>query len=151
MRVRVIGCGNPQAGDDALGILAVRAARERLPEHVDVVEAGVAVRLLDLLDGVDLVVIVDAVRSDDPGIPNGTLVRAEASPSGLPAEIRGSMSSHGVGVADAVGLAAALGPLPPITFLGLEADGMESGRGLSIAVAAALPVLVEAIVAAASG
>jgi hydrogenase maturation protease len=150
MRVRVIGCGNLDAGDDALGILAVRAARERLPGDVDVVEAGVAVRLLDLLDGVDAVVIVDAVRSHRPRRRIGTMVRAEASPRGLPAEIRGTMSSHGVGVADAVGLAGELGPLPRITFLGLEANGMEMGHGLSAGVAATMPALVDAIVAVAS-
>jgi hydrogenase maturation protease len=146
VRRRVIGCGNPEAGDDALGILAVRAARSRLPPEVEVVEAGAAVRLIDLLDDVDAVVIVDAVRSGGERGPVGTLVRAEATSDGLSAKLRGTMSSHGLSVADSVGLAATLGPLPRITFLGLEAGPMEPGIGLSPAVRAALPVLVEAVV-----
>ena len=64
-RVRVIGCGNPEAGDDAVGLLAVRAARASLPSSIDVVEAGLALRVLDLLDGVDAVVVVDAVRAPE--------------------------------------------------------------------------------------
>jgi hydrogenase maturation protease len=150
MRVRVIGCGNPDAGDDALGILAVRAARASLPDDVEVVEAGVAVQLLHLLDGVEDVIIVDAVRSGDRARPPGTLVHAVASPDGLPAELHGSVSSHGVGVAESVALAAALGPLPRITFLGLEADHMDVGRRLSEPVESALPGLVDAVVHAAS-
>ena len=146
VRVRVIGCGNPEAGDDALGLEAVRDLRDRLPEAVDVVEAGASHRVLDLLEGVEAVVIVDAVRGPGSGRPPGSLVRAEADERGLPAELRGSLSSHGLGLAEAVGLAAAVGPLPRVSFLGVEAGDVSAGAGLSPAVAEALPRLVAAIV-----
>lgn len=146
VRVRVIGCGNPEAGDDVLGLLAARAARERLPETVDVVEAGVSLRVLDLLEDVEAVVIVDAVRGRGSGRTPGSLVRAEADERGLPVELRGSLSSHGLGLAEAVGLAAAIGPLPRVSFLGVEAGDLTAGAGLSPAVAEALPRLVDAIV-----
>jgi hydrogenase maturation protease len=146
VRVRVIGCGNPEAGDDATGLLAVRAARARLPSDVQVVEAGVSIRVVDLLEDADAVVIVDAVRAPSGARVAGSLVRAVGDPSGLPAELHGAISSHGIGLAEAVGLAAALGPLPRVVFLGVEADDLTAGRGLSPAVAAALPALVDAIV-----
>ena len=133
VRVRVIGCGNPEAGDDAAGLVAVRAARARLPADVQVVDA-------------DAVVIVDAVRAHSGARVAGTLVRAVGDPDGLPAELHGAISSHGIGLAEAVGLAAALGPLPLVVFLGLEADDLTAGHGLSPAVAEALPALVDAIV-----
>jgi hydrogenase maturation protease len=145
-RVRVIGCGNPEAGDDALGLLAVGLARRRLPPQVEIVEAGVALRVLDLLDDVDAVVIVDAVREPGGGRAPGTLVRTVADRAGLPAELRGSLSSHGIGLAEAVGLAAAMGPLPRVVFLGVEAGELTAGAGLSPAVAATLPRLVDAVV-----
>jgi len=145
-RVRVIGCGNPEAGDDAVGLLAVGLARRRLPPEVEVVDAGLALKVIDLLEDVDAVVIVDAVRAPSGGRPSGTLVRAVGDPDGLPAELRGTLSSHGLGIAEAVGLAAAMNPLPRVVFLGVEATDLTAGHGLSPAVAETLPILVDALV-----
>jgi hydrogenase maturation protease len=145
-RVRVIGCGNPEAGDDAVGLLAVGLARRRLPPEVDVVEAGLALKVLDLLEDVDAVVIADAVRTPSGGRKAGALIHAIGDPDGLPAELRSALSSHGLGLSEAVGLAAAIGPLPRVVFLGVEAGDLTIGHGLSPAVAAALPALVDALV-----
>jgi hydrogenase maturation protease len=147
-RVRVIGCGNPDAGDDAVGLLAVERARpelESLP-GVEVVQAGLALRVVDLLEGVDAVIVVDAVRAPRGGRSPGTLVRVEAGPDGLPADVRSSLSSHGFGVAEAIGLAAALDRAPAVVFLGVEVADVTAGGGLSAPVAAASPHLSHAIV-----
>lgn len=146
-RVRVIGCGNPDAGDDALGLVAVRALRDRVPDGVEVVEVGPATRVLDHLEDVDAVLVVDAVRAPGGGRAAGTLVRAESDADGLPAALRGSLSSHGLGLAETVSLAAALGPVPRVVFHGVEAADVTIGAPLSPAVAAALPALVEAVLA----
>ena len=61
--------------------------------------------MLDLLEGVDAVVLVDAVRAPSGGREPGAMVRAVGDPDGLPAELRGALSSHGLGIAEAVGLA----------------------------------------------
>ena len=150
-RVRVIGCGNPEAGDDAVGLLAVRALRGRVPPEVEVVEAGPAVRVLDLLEGADTVIVVDAVRAPAGGRAHGTVLRAEAGADGLPAELRGSLSSHGLGLAEALGLAAALGRMPRVVFIGVEAADVTVGRPLSPPVASALPTLVDLVVAEVAG
>ncbi len=152
-RVRVIGCGNPDAGDDALGLVAVReahAALEAIP-GVEVVEAGAAVNLVHLLEGVDAAVVVDAVRTPRGDRAPGEFVRAEAGAEGLPAEIRWSLSSHGFGLAEAVGLAAAVGARPRIVFLGLEVEDVTAGHPLSPRVSAALAALVARIVAETRG
>lgn len=147
--VRVIGCGNPGAGDDAVGLLAVREARERLREveGVDVLEAGPALNAVHLLEGARAAVVVDAVRAPRGGRDAGELVRAVAGPDGLLADVGSSLSSHGFGLAEAIGLAAALGVSPGVVFLGVEVHDVSAGRGLSPPVADALPRLVEAIVA----
>ena len=149
-RVRVVGCGNPDAGDDAVGLLAVREARRSLHPSVEVVEAGPALRVLDLLEGVDAVIVVDGVRTPKGVREPGAIIRAQAGPDGLPAELRSSLSSHGLGLSEAVGLAAALGPLPRVVFLGVEISDVEAGHGLSDAVSSALPELVGEVVNAAS-
>ena len=74
-------------------------------------------------------------------------MRAEGDAGGLPAELRGSLSSHGLGLAEAVGLAAALGHAPRVIFHGVEAAGVEMGSPVSDAVTAAMPALLEAILA----
>jgi hydrogenase maturation protease len=150
-RVRIVGCGNPDAGDDAAGLVAVDRVRSLVPPDVDVVTAPTALHVLDLLEGVDSVLLVDAMRTTGGGREPGHVVRVESGPEGLPATLRSSLSSHGLGLAEAVGLAAALGPVPRVVFLGVEVGDVRAGRGLSPAVDAALPVLVAAIVREAGG
>ncbi len=146
--MRVIGLGNPEAGDDAVGLIAARRARPELEgiPGVEVVQVGAGVHVLDLLQGAEAVVVVDAVRSPSGGRPPGTLVRVEAGPDGLPADASSSVSSHGFGVAEAVGLAAALGGTPIVVFIGVEAAEVAAGSPLSGPVEAALPALVQAVV-----
>jgi hydrogenase maturation protease len=144
--VRVIGCGNPDAGDDALGPLAVRAARFRLPDDVEIVEARSGARVIDLLGGVDGVVLVDAVLSSPGSETLGSTIRLDASAGYVPASVRTSLSSHGLGLSEAVMLAASVGPLPRIVILGLEAHNTEVGSGLSPQVTAQLGALVRSIV-----
>jgi hydrogenase maturation protease len=142
----VIGCGNPDAGDDAVGLVATDRVRDRVSGDVEVVTAPTALHVLDLLEGARSVILVDGTRTTGDERPPGTLVRAEAGPEGLPVTLRSTLSSHGVGLAEAVGLAAALSTGPRLVFLGLEVGDVRVGRGLSSAVEGALPRLVDAIV-----
>ncbi|MBI3647809.1 MAG: hydrogenase maturation protease [Actinobacteria bacterium] len=148
--VRVIGCGNLGAGDDAVGLIVARRVRERLGGKADVVEAGTAFRVVDLVRASRAAVVVDAVRTAGGGRRPGAVVRAEPGPDGLLAEIRGSLSSHGLGLAEALGLAAALGPVPKVVFLGVEAGDVTAGHPLSPPVEAAVDELVERVVAEAA-
>jgi hydrogenase maturation protease len=146
--VRVIACGNPDVGDDAAGILAVAAVRSRLESipGVEVVGQASPLEVVHLLEGATAVVVVDAVRTPGGGREPGTPVRAEAGPDGLPAEIRSSLSSHGLGIAEAVGLAAAIGLVPRVVVLGIEAATSEPGGPRSAAVERGLPSLGELVV-----
>lgn len=145
-RVRVIGCGNPDAGDDAAGLEAAEAVRERAPSHVEVVMAGSALGVLDLIeDDVDLAVVIDAVRTTDGSRCAGELVRAELGPEGFPGRLRSSLSSHGFGVAETIGLAAAVHTLPRVVFFGVEAGDVTAGASLTPEVQEAMPALVEAV------
>jgi hydrogenase maturation protease len=147
-RVRVIGCGTPDAGDDAVGIVAAGRVRDRVRADVEVLTAPTALHVLDLIEGADEVILVDAVRTADGGRAPGSLVREVAGPDGLSVALRSSLSSHGLGLGEAVGLASALGGRARVVFLGLEVADVRAGRGLSDAVAEALPALVDAIVEA---
>lgn len=109
LRSIVIGVGNPDRGDDAAGRLVARLLRGTVPEHVTVCEhPGEGTGLLDLLQGYDEAVFVDAcVSRAAPGRLEVFDANSEVLPDGLC-----GASSHGFGLAEAIGLGRALGSLP---------------------------------------
>ncbi|MFO7545918.1 MAG: hydrogenase maturation protease [Trueperaceae bacterium] len=132
----VVGIGNEDRGDDAVGAQVVRTL---LARWGGVVRAGVDVRalrgdalaLLDALQGYDRVVLVDATA------PNGApgTVRCFRSARAL----RGttSPSTHGWSVAEALALGEALGSLPKrVVIVGVEAENFDHGTMSSAAVRA---------------
>lgn len=149
MKIAVIGIGQSLRGDDAVGLEAVRQWREKYPEtanrsdvQVDVSELpGLA--LLDLLDGSEAAILVDAVRCySAPGTIH-TL-----HPEQLSAFTTDAKSAHGWGVAETLQLDRMLNPtreVIPIQMIGVEVDQMQMGIGLSETVEQALPRVCEAI------
>ena len=118
-----------------------RRVREcRLPASARVhLHEGEAIGLLELWQGADTAVVIDAVRS---GAPPGTIHRLDATHAPLPSLVRRS-SSHTIGIGDAIELARALGTLPRrIRVYGIEGHRFEAGGGLSDEVCAALDPLV---------
>jgi hydrogenase maturation protease len=139
----VIGVGNDYRSDDAAGLVVARRLRAR---GIEVLEhEGEPVALLEAFAGRDAVVLVDAVRS---GAAPGTVVRVDASDRPLPATLRGSSSTHAVGVGEAIELARSLGRLPRrIVVFGLEGERFDAGTSLSAPVEAAVDPLVATIAA----
>ena len=131
----VIAVGNVFRGDDGAGPqVAARVRTLDLP-RVTVVDALGDVGLIDLWTGHDHVVLLDAVRS---GAAPGTVIRRDLVAAPLPREWF-HLSSHQLGLADAVELARTMGQLPPrLVFIGIEGEHFESGIGLSPRVTAAL-------------
>ena len=147
MTALVVGIGNPDRGDDAIGpMVAARVAHLCLP-GVDVVAEGEPLALVGLLAGHEDVVVVDAARSR-PG-PPGTVhvIRVGATPV-----LAGSapvLGSHGLGVVAAIELARALGRLPPrLTLIGVEARVVDVGAPMSEEALGCLDDAVRAVVAA---
>lgn len=63
-RVVVIGVGNSLRGDDGVGPAAVEALRGRVPDGtVLAVSDGEPARMLDLWNGADTVVVLEALRA----------------------------------------------------------------------------------------
>ncbi|PIV71627.1 MAG: hydrogenase 2 maturation endopeptidase, partial [Rhodocyclales bacterium CG17_big_fil_post_rev_8_21_14_2_50_68_7] len=66
MRTVVLGIGNTILSDDGLGVHAAEALREayELPESIEVIDGGTAgMELLGPLSGVDLLLVLDAVKA----------------------------------------------------------------------------------------
>ena len=137
----VLGIGNTERGDDAVGREVVRLLRGVLPEHVAVEEQeGEAAALALRLEGVAAAYLVDASLS---GAPPGTIRRFDATAAPLPQHEFG-LSTHGLGLASAVELARALGQLPPRCIVyAVEGASFERGAGLSPTVADAVARLAK--------
>jgi len=137
MMAMVVGVGNRARRDDGVGPQVADRVRETMPE-LDVVEvSGDATRLLDLWAGADVVVVIDAVRT---GAPAGTCHRWRMR-AGVWDEVPppSRVSSHLVGVRDAVELATTLDRLPAsLVVVGVEVTDLGAGPGLSRAVADAV-------------
>ena len=141
VRMRVIGCGSAVRGDDAAGLLVARRLRE-LGIPAREVE-GELTAVLDAFEGSQDVLLVDAMAG-------GGRVGSVRSWDGLPAGMRrrAGTSSHGLGVAEALDLARALGRLPRrVRIYGIEAGRVDPGGAVSPAVAAAVEKLARRIAA----
>jgi hydrogenase maturation protease len=139
----VIGVGNPYRRDDGLGPALVGLLRDRgVPGTILATSLGETGDLIDLWDGKDLAVVVDAVRAAPPhpgrvhrltvGHFNGERARAA--------------SSHGMDLGQAVELARELDRLPErLVLYAVEAADVGFGAELTPAVAAAIHRLADEI------
>jgi hydrogenase maturation protease len=132
----VVGIGNPDRGDDAAGRAVVRLLRDAPPDGVGLVEqGGEATALLACLEGASTAFLVDACSS---GAPPGTVRRFDVGKEPLPQVVFG-LSTHGIGLAEAIELARVLGKLPSnCVVYAIEGSAFEVGTPLSPAVAAAV-------------
>jgi hydrogenase maturation protease len=132
----VIGIGNPDRGDDAAGRAVARWLNGRLPPDVEIIEHdGEPASLLARLEGVATAYLIDACAS---GTAIGTVRRFDVRAAPLSQEAF-SVSTHGLGLAEAVELARALGQLPDRCIVyAIEGHSFEPGAQLSPAVAAAI-------------
>jgi len=143
MRPLVIGVGNPDRGDDGVGrVIAQRLGKLSLPD-VDIDEAsGEAAALLSLLQGREMVMIVDACQSNGAA---GHVRQFDVSAAPLPSPVR-AISSHGFGVPEAIELARTLGELPARTLvIAVEGQAFELGASLSPEVHDAVETAIDLI------
>ncbi|WP_052518269.1 hydrogenase maturation protease [Archangium violaceum] len=148
-RVRVIGLGQAAAGDDQVGIAVIEHLRALgAPERLELLLAPEPSALLPLLETPAPVVLVDAVLA----APAGEVLVLE--PDELEQRGLSTMSTHGLGVAQAVALARLLSPSgvsPSIRIVGVSISRPERFRqGLSPEVAAAVPRAAEQVLRAVS-
>lgn len=145
-RPALVPLGTPFRGDDAVGRLVAEGVAATGAD-VDVVECGdEPTRLIDALDGRDLVVVVDAVQT---GAMHGTVHRIAADDGRLPRE-PSLASTHAMSVADALDLAHALGRGPRrVVLVGIEGRAFGIGDTISseaeAAVAGAVAEVLQAL------
>jgi len=155
--VLIIGCGNPDRGDDAAGILAARRLHalglNTLEHHGD----GFA--LLDLWNGIEEVILIDAMvggggpgavavweecRASNPEQADGGVGRGPGGPPYLAKTgVLSCSSTHAYGPSEAIELARVLGLLPThLRIYGIEASQFQAGGTVTPEVLAAVDRVV---------
>jgi hydrogenase maturation protease len=145
--VLVAGIGNMFLGDDGFGPevarrMAVESSGAALPDSVRVVDYGIRGMHLayDLLDGVDALVLVDALPGDGPA---GSITVLEVGPDDLG---DGEFDAHGMDpVAVLASLSSLGGRLPPTYVVGCRPADLDEGIGLSPPVSDAVPKAIATV------
>lgn len=137
----IIGVGNEYRGDDGVGpAVAQRLETLGIPGVSVTVSDGEPTSLLEIWTGVELAVVVDAIRSEPAVAGRVRSIGVDVLP--LP----GAASSHSLGIQDALLLGRALGRLPgELVVIAVDVACLDSGVGLSEPVAAAVPLAAEAV------
>jgi len=139
----VICVGNPFRSDDRAGLEVAHRIKPHANDHVTVLECtGNPLALLDLWNGYDEVLLVDAVSSNsEPGTFQLIDAVQQTIPSGL-----FNTSSHNLGVAEAIEMARSLGRLPKQLWIyGIEGRNFEFGNTLSPNVGRVIEAVVREI------
>ncbi len=143
MRTLILGLGNPILSDDAVGLLVARRLFERMGgEDVDLIEAAASgLQTVQLLTGYDRAVIIDSTYDIAMA---GEVSRLKADDL----ETIPLLSSHGVGLGQALRLAQQLGLQVPdglLVYAIAVADPYTFGERLTPDLERALPSLVQQI------
>jgi hydrogenase maturation protease len=138
--ILILGLGSPH-GDDQLGWEAIDRLRPHLPAGIIAHKVRDGIDLLECLEGQDSVIVIDAV-----------------APAGQPGTIRSFqwpcpelarcvvLSTHGVGLVEALQLAEALGRLPwRVNIYTIEASNRALGDSMSPEIAHRLDRLVDSV------
>ncbi len=142
MKPLVIGVGNRDRGDDALGPLVIDALRAICTvAETCIVEGDLSDLTLRWSADQD-VIIVDAVMS---GASPGDIIEIDAVAERLPNEGQ-LLSSHGISLADAIELGRLLQRMPRrLTVIGVEAYSFDGLTTVNPAVAESIPKVVTRI------
>jgi len=143
--VVVFACGEPERGDDGVSLAVADRIGRRLGGRAEIRRCGALEpeHLLDLLPD-EACVVVDCVAGIAPGEVIVRSLDALVSPDGR--SVATPRSTHLLPVADVLALVRVVRPgLPAGSFVGIGGERFGLGSGLSPAVEAALPAVVEVI------
>ncbi len=138
----VLGLGNPLMGDDGVGLAALHRLKQgyALSREVELLDGGTwGMNLLPVLEDHRSVVLLDAINV---GARPGSLVELERA--ALPRYFQHKLSPHQIDLREVLALMEWRGTMPEtLVTLGIQPEQVELGYGLSPAVEATLPDLVE--------
>lgn len=138
-RTIVVGIGNPNRGDDAIGLIVADQIKDKVPQTVKVRKCyGDMAELIEVFEDYNTVLLVDAIQtnSKEPGY----IHKFDDKIKTYSAQCL--TSTHGLDLGQALELAKNLNSMPDnLLIYGIEAENFDHGAGLSSSVTATLPLL----------
>jgi hydrogenase maturation protease len=123
-RLLVAGIGNDMRGDDAAGLLAVRALRGLGIHDVDMIEGPAdTITLAAAIADHQEVIVIDAFAAE----PAGDVVIMDERSIG----VRSRVTGHGLSVRDAIDMAHLLGRDPDVHVVGIAGSSFALGAAPS--------------------
>lgn len=145
MPTAVLGLGNILLGDEGVGVhvVEVLSAAYDLPPEISVIDGGTSgMDMMDMLAGLDHLIVVDALRTDKPP---GTIVHLTGD--AVPALFRTRISPHQLGLSEVLGALQLLDEAPgSLTLVGVAPVDLDLGMSLSPTIAAQVEPMVEIVV-----
>ncbi|MDA8219914.1 MAG: hydrogenase maturation protease [Dehalococcoidales bacterium] len=142
-RVLIVGIGNAALQDEGVGVIAVEAFRRAhyLPYNVDLISGELEeIDLPDVMEEASHVIVVDCVVAE---MTPGQIFREILDEFRRPGDTPESM--HEAQVLSALGVLEMLGTRPQAILIGVQVAEVGPGGGLSAAVEASLPRVIEMI------
>jgi hydrogenase maturation protease len=143
-KILVLGIGNLIMSDDGVGVKVVqRLQREYcFTESVEILDGGtLGLDLLPKLEGIDCLIVVDAVETGE--IP-GTCVRLTGQE--LPIALETKVSPHQMGLKDLLSVAELLGHAPrEMVLIGVQPSSIEMDTELTPEIEVKVEVLLDNI------
>jgi len=142
-KILILGLGNILLGDEGVGVrIAQQLSSQSLPDEIEVIDGGTAgYELLNLLEGRDKVIIVDAVKTEDKP---GSVYKMDLSV--LQEDTTKQLSLHQFGLKNVFKMASLMDINPEVTLVGVVPKDYQIYHiGLSEDVEKAIPLVIETI------
>ncbi len=144
-QVLVLGIGNTLMGDDGLGVRIIEAFERtyEVPSCVEVIDGGTGgLKLLELFQDFESVIVIDAVVSDSPA---GTVhVYRDEELRGAKQPVR--VSAHQIGLFELLETARLTGHEPSVSLIGVVPERIAPGENLSKRIEKRTTLVAEKIV-----
>ena len=141
----LLGIGNELLSDEGVGIHALRALASRydMPQDIVILDGGTTgMELLPQLEGLDLLIVIDAVRA---GQAPASIVRLDGDR--VPAYFKTKLSPHQVGLSDLLAALAFKGTAPGrVLLIGVQPVTLALGMELSPEVEARMDEVLNLVV-----
>lgn len=123
-QITVLGVGNILLSDEGVGVRVVEQLdrRYQFPDNVQILDGGVlGVRLMGVIGSTDILIVVDAVKNQQPP---GTLYRL--ADEEVPRRVLAKQSMHQLDLPEVLALCSAIDRNPHTVVVGVEPEDITS-------------------------
>ncbi len=117
-KIIILGIGNILLKDEGVGVRVIERLKRdfKFPPNVELIDGGTAgFGLIDLLDGAEHLIIVDAVQGNDEPC---SIYRFKFED--MPSSISKKFSPHQIGILETLTLKKMLGKIPDTTIIAIQ-------------------------------